>query len=57
MTTVTAERESVIGMPMLKKNDTINHNVISACSLEAYGDKLAHAIGQVFGLNDIREAE
>ncbi len=57
MATVTAERVSVIGMPMLKRNDTSGHHAISACSLEAYGDKLAHAIGQVFGLNDIREAE
>ena len=57
MVTITAERGSVIGMPMLKKNSTIDHTAISACSLEAYGDKLAQAIGQVFGLNDIREAE
>ena len=57
MATITAERVSVIGMPMLKRNETINHSTISACSLEVYGDKLAHAIGQVFGLNDIREAE
>lgn len=57
MATITAERVPVIGMPMLKRNDTIDRSEISACSLEAYGDKLAHAIGQVFGLNDIREAE
>ncbi len=57
MATITTERVSVMGMPMLKRNETIDHSAISACSLEAYGDKLAHAIGQVFGLNDIREAE
>ena len=57
MATITAERISVIGMPILERNNTINHSTISACSLEAYGDKLAHAIGQVFGLNDIREAK
>ena len=54
---MTAERIPIMGMPMLKRNDTINHSEISVCSLEAYGDKLAHAIGRVFGLNDIREAE
>ena len=57
METMTAERIPIMGMPMLKRNDTINHSEISVCSLEAYGDKLAHAIGRVFGLNDIREAE
>ncbi|MBQ0154132.1 MAG: hypothetical protein KBS70_05045 [Bacteroidales bacterium] len=57
MATITSERESVIRMPMLKRNVTNDNSAISACSLEAYGDKLAHAIGQVFGLNDIREAE
>ena len=57
MATITAERVPVIGMPMLKRDNTLDRSAISACSLEAYGDKLAHAIGQVFGLNDIREAE
>ncbi len=57
MATITSERESVIRMPMLKRNVTNDNSAISACSLEAYGDKLAHAIGQVFGLNDIREVE
>ena len=56
MITRTTERVSVTGLPMLNKS-TIDHSSISVCSLEAYGDKLAHAIGQVFGLNDIREAE
>lgn len=54
MATMTSKGASAIGMPVLK---AINHSMIGTCSLEAYGDKLAHAIGQVFGLNDIREAE
>lgn len=57
MAIITAERISATGMPMLKRSNTIDNSTINACSLEVYGDKLAHAIGQVFGLNDIREAE
>ncbi|MCQ2312398.1 MAG: hypothetical protein MJZ84_02980 [Paludibacteraceae bacterium] len=57
MATMTAEGVSEKCIPILKRNDTIDHNAIRVCSLEAYGDKLAHAIGQVFGMNDIREAK